>query len=167
MDQQQPLPKADLTEVEIRARAMQATTTESWLDLYSEIIKQGIYKSNSTVTGIAIGNVMEQIRDWDADWKKVAIELKAIEVNALEDVEMANIPEQGPNGRYSVPATGMQVYWPSRGNRPVVFKDRRAISVFHFFSWLISFKDTLGNPQARIDGNRRDIFAKSNINIGM
>lgn len=161
-----PLTKPDLTEIEIRERALKASTTEHWLSLYSEIIMAGIYKSNSTVSGIAIGNVMEQIRDWKDDWNKVSLELKAIEVNGLEDVELVDYPVMGPGGKYAVPPTGMKVFWPERGPKPVIFKERCAISVYHFFSWLISFKDTLGNPQARIGGNI-DLSGRSNINIGM
>ncbi len=148
------LPKPDLTEIELRMRAMAAKSTADWLELYSEVVQASIYKASSDEFGIARGNIMEQIRDWRADWKKVAIELSAIELNALEEVELQDEPRMNPaTNRYVIKPEGMSVYWPSRGDKPIVFKQRAALSVFHFFSWLISFKDTIAPPKSRLGGN--------------
>ncbi len=161
-----PLTKPDLTEVELRAKAMAAKSTEDWLELYSEVTMASIFRANSTDAGVAIGNILEVIREWKSDWKKAAIELKAIGLNALEDVELDDVPRINPQtGKYVIKPEGMKVYWFERGEKPVVFKGRQALSVYHFFSWFVSFKDTLGDPKARLGGSL-DITKHADIIIG-
>lgn len=161
-----PLTRPDLTEIELRAKAMSAKSTEDWLELYSEVTMASIYRANSTEGGIAIGNILEVIKEWKADWKKAEVELKAIGLNALEDVEMEDYPRVNPStGKYVIKPTGMRVFWTERGEKPVVFKGRIALSVYHFFSWFMSFKDTLGDPKARLGGSV-DITKHADIIIG-
>jgi hypothetical protein len=144
----------DLVEMENRRKAVEATSTKDWLTLYGEIVEQGMYKTMSSESGLARGNVMELIREWRATWSRASVELAAIELSILDDVEIEDAPRQHPTTqKWLIKPEGMKIYWPTRGPHPVVFKDRLALSVFLFFSWFISFKDTLGGPvQGRLDG---------------
>jgi hypothetical protein len=156
---------ADVQEMENRRKAVEAKSTQDWLDLYGEIVEQGMYKTMSSASGLARGNAMELVREWRSTWSKAAAELAAIEINVLEDVEIEDPPRQHPTTqKWLVKPTGMRIYWPTRGPHPVVFKDRLALSVFLFFSWFISFKDTLGGPvQGRLDGLQQIIADKSMV----
>lgn len=158
--------RKQLSDLEIHRRAMAAKKTDDWLDLFEAVCEQAIFKQ--------CGNDMEPVRKWRSDWKVARRELKAIELNIMEDVEIEDPPLEVPTAtgvNLITPPTGTKFYWPSRGQRPLVVRDRPASMMVNFFKWFMSFQDTLGqDPKARTTTGdaaiMRQSIHKPGINLG-
>ncbi len=128
----------DMTELETRRRLAAATRTSDWLDVFQEVVEVGI-STSCTV------DMMEKLRAWRRDWKQPRIELTAIGLSVLDEVEIENSPVAIPMAPAYDASKPTKIWFYADGGNPqsISLRGVGARIATNFFVWMASFQDTL------------------------
>lgn len=128
----------EMANLETIRKLAAAKATSDWLDVFQETVEVGINTSTNV-------DALEKIQAWRRDWKAVKVELSAIGLTVLDEVDIENSPVAIPYAPRYIPSKPTKIWFYADGGKEqsITFSGVQARIATNFFVWMSSFQDTL------------------------